>query len=170
MPERTSLRCAIVTVTAVALTAVITAYFEQQRLRQRDVADTLQPIAALLADNQKIIESLKKDGYASSAGAIVSTYLARIRKDGIPNNSPMKERVDALVSNNTTIVALLSKYLPRAHSAEFRVAAGKFTDYASSLRVEWQSVFEIFMAGGNVPVTAPEIPAGFAQAVATEAS
>ena len=111
------------------------------------------PIATLLEENKKVIESMKKDGLVESESVIVSTYLERIRKDGVPKNSDMKHRVDSLVNNNTMIVVLLSKYLPRARTAEFRVAALKFTDYAAGFRDRWQSIFEIFMVGGRVPST-----------------
>ena len=143
-------------------------HYLQHEARKRDVGDTLQPIAALLDDNKRIIVSLTKDGLTESESAILDTYLQRIRKDGVPKNSVMKQRIDALVNNNTAIVALLFKYIPRARTALFRSAAGKFVDYAASFRDRWQSVFEIFMAGGSVPAAGPAFPSDMAVAVSAE--
>ena len=157
-----------IAVAIAAISALVTWSVTRHDLRRQQIEDTLQPVAALLADNQKIIESLKKDGYVDSEAAILSTYLNRIRKDGVPKNSDMKQRIDALVNNDTMIVALLSRYAPHARSAAFRVAATEFTSYGSSFRDRWQSVFEIFMAGGNLPAAGPPFPDDFNTALASE--
>jgi len=48
-------------------------------------------------------------------------------------------------------LALLSKYSTHARSPDFTASAERFRDYAVSLRDRWQSVPQIFMAGGNLP-------------------
>jgi hypothetical protein len=159
---------AVVLLMAVALTATVTWHFARQDLRRCEVDDTLRPIAALLEDNRTIVEAIKKDGMAESESVILSTYLAQVRKDGVSQHSAFKQRIDALVNNNTMIVALLSKYTPRARTTEFRVAADKFVDYATTFRDRWQSVFEIFMAGGNLSAMGPVPPADFVGSVAKE--
>ena len=153
-----------------ALVIVIAGVWQsgQQEIRRHEVEDILQPIAARLEENRNIVESLKRDGLAESESAILDSYMQRIRKDGAPKNSAMKQRIDALVDNNTVIAALLSTYAPRARTQGFRAAADKFRDYASSFRDRWQSVFEIFMAGGNLPKTGPAFPAELAEAVSAE--
>jgi hypothetical protein len=80
----------------------------------------------------------------------------------------MKQRIDRIENNNTAILALLAKYSTHARSAAFRASAEQFRDYAITLRDRWQSVFEIFMAGGNLPATAPAFPSEFPRAVAAE--
>ena len=92
----------------------------------------------------------------------------RIRHDGVPKNGVMKQRIDALVNNNTMILAYLSKYASHARTPAFKVAADQFRDYAISFRDRWQSAFEIFMAGGNLPVAGPGFPAGFKDQVMAE--
>ena len=164
---RTTIQVVLVCV-VIAATAGITWYLADQHFQRQAADDNLQPIAFLLAENRKIIDSLKADGYVESESAILETYLAKIRKDGVAKNSAIKQRIDTLVNNNTVIVALLSKFSPHARTPEFRAVAAKFADYASSLRDRWQSVFEIFMAGGNLPVAGPEYPAQLASVLNQE--
>jgi len=132
------------------------------------VDDNLQPIASLLEENRKIIDGLKTEGYSDSEATILESYLARIRKDGAPKNSAMKQRIDTLVNNNTVIVAFLSKYAPHARTPAFKSAAEQYRNYGISFRDRWQSVFEIFMAGGNLPAAGPEYPAQLAAALNQE--
>jgi hypothetical protein len=47
----------------------------------------------------------------------------------------------------------------------FRLSTEKFRDYADNFRDRWQSVFEIFMAGGNLPSAGAPYPADFAATV-----
>ena len=142
--------------------------YAQAELRSRDIEDTLQPMAALLDNNLKILSDLKVEGLADSDSVLLDTYLARIRADSVPKHAVLKQRIDALVNNNTAIVTLLARYAPRARTSAFRAGAETFRDYASRLRDRWQSVFEIFMAGGHLPVAGPAFPTAFADALAAE--
>ena len=142
--------------------------YAQAQLRSRDVEDTLQPMAALLDDNRKILSALKSEGLADSDSFLLDTYLAQIRTDSVPKHAETKQRIDALVNNNTAIVTLLARYAPRARTSAFRAGAEKFRDYASRFRDRWQSVFEIFMAGGHLPAAGPVFPTDFADALAVE--
>lgn len=150
------------------LSALVTARIVGGDLKRCVVDEGLAPVGALLADDQRIVESLVKDGLADSEGTLLESYLARIRKDGVTKYSAMRQRIDSLVDNNTTIVAVLSKYSPRARTPEFKTASDKFRDYAASFRDRWHSTFEIFMAGGNLPAAGPERPAQFDAALSAE--
>jgi secreted Zn-dependent insulinase-like peptidase len=145
-------------------------HYARQDLRRCAVTDTLEPTASLLEDDRRIIDAMIRDGMADAEPAILGTYLQRIRRDGVPRQAAMKQRIDTLVNNNTAILALVSKYAPRAQTAAFRGTAEKFRDYAISFRDRWQSVFETFMTGGNLPAAGPSFPADFADAVAVELS
>ena len=101
---------------------------------------------------------------------LLETYLARIRRDSVPKHAALRQRIDTLVNNNTAIVTLLARYAPRARTGAFKAGAEKFRDYASSFRDRWQSVLEIFMAGGNLPAAGPAFPSDFADALAAERS
>jgi hypothetical protein len=142
--------------------------YARRDLRTCVVDDTLQPISSLLEENRKIIENLKSGGYTESESALLQTYLTRIRSNGVPQNSAMKQRIDTLVDNNGIIIALLSKYQSHARTAAFKAAADQYRSYATSMRDRWQSVFEIFMAGGNLPAANPEQPPEFAAALEDE--
>ena len=50
----------------------------------------------------------------------------------------------------------------------FTTEADKFRNYASAWRDRWNSVMELFMAGGNYAVSQVPFPAGFPQAAQAE--
>lgn len=156
---------------AVVLLAIAvggTWHYADRSLRRCAVDESLQPIAELLKDDQRLVDSLIHDGMADSEPTILDTYLQRIRRDSAPKSSAMKQRIDTLVSNNTVIVALLSKYSTHVQMPAFEAAAEQYRNYAISFRDRWQSVFEIFMAGGHLPAAGPAIPTNFAAALAAE--
>ena len=86
----------------------------------------------------------------------------------MPKNSAFKQRIDTLANNNTVIVALLSKYSAHARTPAFKAAADRYRSYAISFRDRWQSVFEIFMAGGNLPAIGPAFPSEMAAVASAE--
>ena len=157
---------AVVLVLSLAIGA--TWQISERRAREREISDTLQPVAALLVENRKTIQALVSGGYTESESPLLASYLADIRKDGVPKHSAMKQKIDTLVNNNTVIVALLSKYATRARTPAFRAAADQYRNYAIAIRDRWQSLFEIFMAGGNLPQAGPTIPAGMDDALKKE--
>ena len=164
----------ILSIVAIVIAVICAAgWFHAQRelreARRTMVADTLEPIAEMLKENTALTKELQSAPYAESDNEFVSAYLIKIRRDGVPKHSDMKQRIDRIINNNTAILALLAKYSTHARTPEFRASAERFRDYAISLRDRWQSVPEIFMVGGNLPVAAPPFPLEFAQTIATEA-
>jgi hypothetical protein len=163
-------------VTGAALVAAVVCavgWFHTQQtvrdLRRTQVSDALDPITEMLKENAAITQQLRNVPYTEGDTDFVSAYLIQIRRDGVPKHSDMKQWIDRLNNNNTAILALLAKYSAHARTPAFRASAERFRDYAISLRDRWQSVPEIFMAGGNLPVAGPLLPANFPQAVAAEA-
>jgi hypothetical protein len=66
-----------------------------------------------------------------------------------------------------SVVALLYwwyRHRVRAHAIE----ADKFRNYASAWRDRWNSVMELFMAGGNYAASEVPFPHGFPDAVQAE--
>jgi hypothetical protein len=155
-------------------TALICAsgWFHEHRtlrtLQQAYVSDTLDPIMEMLKENAAIARELQAAPYAEGDNEFVSAYLIRIRRDGVPKHSDMRQRIERIVNNNTAILALLAKYSTHARMPEFKASTERFRDYAISQRDRWQSVPEIFMAGGNLPTAGPALPAEFSDAVAAE--
>ena len=168
-------RTSIVITVVASVAALICAagwFHEHQMLRaarQALFSDTLDPVAEMLKENAAITQELRSPPYAEGDTDFVSAYLVKIRRDGVPKHSDMKQRIDRINNNNTAILALLAKYSTHANTPAFRASAERFRDYAISLRDRWQSVPEIFMAGGNLPAAGPLFPADFRQTVATEA-
>jgi hypothetical protein len=98
----------------------------------------------------------------------LQAYLAKICRDGVPKNAPMKQRLDQLAENNTAIVALIKVYAPHAKTPAFVAEADKFRNYSSAWRDRWNSVMELFMAGGNYPTSGVTFPDGFSATVDAE--
>lgn len=156
---------------AVALLCAIGWFHEHQLLRDARrvfIADTLDPVAEMLKENAAITQELRSAPYSEGDNDFVSAYLIKIRRDGVPKHSDMKQRIDRINNNDTAILALLAKYSTHARTPAFKASAERFRDYAISLRDRWQSVPEIFMAGGNLPISGPMLPADLSQAISAE--
>ena len=136
--------------------------------RAQIVAGELQSIATLLKENQALIQELQIEPSTEKDSGVLESYLAKIRRDGVANIVEMKQRLDALAENNTAIVTLIKAYAPRAKTPAFMVAGDKFRNYAAAWRDRWNSVMELFMAGGNYPASGVPFPAGFPAAVEAE--
>ena len=145
--------------------ALSTWHFEARELRRCQIDTGLAPVAALLLKNQEIRGALAADGYSGTEAAIIERYLADIRRDGVPKHAATQRKLDALIDNNTVIVALLANGAASARTSQLKVQAQQYRDYAKSLRDRWHSTFEVFMAGGNLPAAGPERPSGIAAAV-----
>jgi hypothetical protein len=137
-------------------------------LQTQVVTGELQPIAALLNENQALLKELQTEPFTEKTFGILESYLAKIRRDGVPKNAQMKLRLDALAENNTAIVTLVKAYAPHARTPAFTAEGDKFRNYAAAWRDRWNSVMELFMAGGNYPVSGVPFPAGFPGAVEAE--
>lgn len=160
---------ALGTLTAVViLTAAITWPIARSTMKDPARGDTLRSIAALLDENAALVASLKKTEGVEFDTLILSTFLALVRKDGVPKHSDLKQDLDHWMNNNTAIVALLNDYTAHRSADAFRVSAGHYAEYATTLRDRWQSVFEIFMAGGNLPASQGSPPFDFRGAVNAE--
>jgi hypothetical protein len=139
-----------------------------QEARTQIVTRELQPIATLLKENQALLQELQSEPFREQDSGILESYLTKIRRDGVAKHADMKQRLDTLAENNTTIVALIKAYAPRAKTPAFTTESDKFRNYASAWRDRWNSVMENFMAGGNYPASGVSFPAGISAAVEAE--
>ena len=128
----------------------------------------LKPIAALLKEDQELLGALQTDAALGKTSGILGSYLAKIRTDGVAKHAEMKQRLDRVAENNSAIVALINVYAPNAKTAAFSAEAEKFRRYAIAWRDRWNSVMELFMAGGNYPVAEVPFPKEFLGAVDAE--
>src|SRR5580698_5082790 len=90
-----------------------------QEARTRVVVGELQPIAMLLHENQAILKELQAEPFTEKDSGILESYLAKIRRDGVPKHADMKQKLDVLAENNTAIVTLIKAYAPQAKTAAF---------------------------------------------------
>ena len=137
-------------------------------LRDQVLTGELQPIATILRENQTLIQALESESLTDKDFGILEVYLAKIRRDGVPKHADMKQKLDALAENNTAIVTLIKAYSPHANTPAFSVEADKFRNYASAWRDRWNSVMELFIAGGNYAASQVPFPTGFPGAVQAE--
>jgi hypothetical protein len=142
-------------------------YEARSESRQLGIGE-LKPIAALLKEDQELLRALQTDSEPEKDSGILASYLARIRADGVAKHAEMKQRLDRLAENNSAIIALVNVYTRHAKTATFSVEAEKFEHYAIAWRDRWNSVMELFMAGGSYPVAAVPFPKEFLGAVQTE--
>ena len=75
--------------------------------RTQLLGSTLQPIAAMLEENQTLLKELQADPFTEKDSGILESYLAKIRRDGVAKHADMKQRLDQLAENNTAIVTLI---------------------------------------------------------------
>jgi hypothetical protein len=139
-----------------------------QASRANVVVQQLEPMAGLLKENQQIIAELQTPAFTEEGAGILESYLLRIRRDGVPKNAQMKEKLDRLAKNNTALETLISVYLPSAKTAAFSSEADKYRSYAVAWRDRWNSVMELFMAGGNYVASEVQFPNGLPEAVVAE--
>jgi phosphomevalonate kinase len=132
------------------------------------LSSTLEPAAALLKEDHALIAELQAEPYTEKDSAILESYLAKIRRDGVAKHTDMKQRLDTLAENNTAIVTLIKAYGPHAKTPAFTAESDKFRNYASAWRDRWNSVMELFMAGGNYAVSGVPFPKDFPAAVDAE--
>jgi hypothetical protein len=136
--------------------------------RAQIIAMTLEPVAALLNENQAILNELQVEPFTEKDSGILESYLIKIRRDGVPKHADMKQRLDQLAENNTAIVTLIKAYSPYAKTPAFTAEADKFRNYAAAWRDRCNSLMEFFMAGGNYAASGVPRPNGFQDAVKAE--
>jgi hypothetical protein len=167
--ERPVPLCALLV--AFSLLAGATAWYHASQLeraaRARLAASLLEPIAALLSDNQALVTEMTSTGSVPDT-ALLQSYLAAVRRDGVPRHADMKRRLDQITDNDAAIVALIKSYAADARTAAFRLEADKFVAFATTWRDRWSSVMELFMAGGDYATSEVLYPTGFARAVQRE--
>ena len=132
------------------------------------MGSTLSPVSVLLKENQAITNELQVEPYAEKDTGIFGSYLLKIRRDGVAKHADMKQRLDQLAENNVAIVTLIKAYSSYAKTPGFTIEADKFRNYASAWRDRWNSVMELFMAGGNYAASEVPFPKGFLDTVQAE--
>jgi hypothetical protein len=139
-----------------------------EEAREQVISGELQPIAAMLRENLALITELQAEPFTEQDSGILESYLAKIRRDGVPKHADMKQKLDQLAENNTAIVTLIKAYGPHSKSPSFTTEADKFRNYASVWRDRWNSVMELFMAGGNYARSSVPFPKDFPASVDME--
>jgi len=152
----------------VGLVALAASYYALEASRSKLGTNTLVTMATLLKEDEVLIAELQAEPFVEKDNGILESYLVKIRRDGVAKTAPMKQQLDQLAENNAALITLITVYSPRAKTAAFASEANKFRNYAVGWRDRWNSVMELFMAGGNYPAAGPAFPKQFAGAVQSE--
>jgi hypothetical protein len=149
---------------------VLAAYFWQadRAASSALVAATLQPMERLVAEHQKLDDELSKDPFTEPNRNVFGAYLTKIRRNGLPKNADMKQRLDALANDNAALAAMVTAYAPIARTEHFKAEADHFRTYEVAWRDRWNSLMELFMGGGEYPVSATPYPPAFPAALDEE--
>jgi hypothetical protein len=161
----------LVAVSILALIAMASWYHASSALhdsRTQFIGSILEPMVALLKDDRSLIKELQSEPFTEKDSGVLESYLAKVRRDGVAKHANMKQRLDQLAENNTVVVTLIKVYAPQAKTLTFTSEADKFRNYASAWRDRWNSVMELFMAGGNYAAADLPFPKDFPEAVQAE--
>jgi len=170
MKNNTPLLIAVIAA-VVALVAASFGFYEHRVLQESHshvIIGELQPIAMLLKEDQALLAEIKSEPFTEKDSGILESYLAKIRRDTVAKHADMKQKLDQIAENNTAIVTLIKAYAPQAKTAAFISEGDKFRNYVSAWRDRWNSVMELFMAGGNYAAAGVPLPGGFQAAVDAE--
>ncbi len=126
-----------------------------------DAQDSMHKnLSRLLSDRQAIASELVAPPYAEAGKSPLEAYLLRIRRDGVPQHSGMRRKLAQLAEDNAQILALAEAYEPFAKSPDYPTQLRALRTYVITWNDRWYSVFETFMAGGNLAGGEPPFPEG----------
>jgi len=155
---------------AVAAAALLLSVHAHRELaRVEAIAPTaIASIAALVAAREDLLLELQSPPFAEPGHGALDAFLMRIRRDGVPKHVEMKRRLDALADNATALQTLINLYAPRARTTAFSAELPALQQYVTVWHERWNSVMELYMAGGNLPAADPVWPKSFRQAIEIE--
>ena len=158
-------------ISALALIVSIFALWEVRGLRDErslGAASEIQAIDRVARLHATTLTKLAEPSFAEPNQGLLASYLAKIRRDGLPAHKDFKQQLDSLARANGELTALIDLYLPNAKTTEFVTQANEFRTYAVTWNDRWNTVMEYFMAGGSYPASEVAFPAGFPAAIQGE--
>jgi hypothetical protein len=164
-------RVAVIFLVALAVGAMGGWYRTEQALtaaRATSLATTLPAIASLVGDNAALFASLQSAAYSEPDRGVLAAYLTKIRRDGAAKHIDMKQRLDTIDANHVKALALLEVYVSHVKTRALFDETKKFETFAITWHDRWASVFDTFMAGGNLPAVDPVPPSGLSEALRAE--
>jgi hypothetical protein len=156
---------AVVSITSMALSVVT---WRAVVARDTQVPDALQTIADLLTEREAAVKALQQPPFAEGSSSVLDAYLMRLRRDGAVKSATMRQRLDQLAKNTIALETLLDLSASRSNSPAFKSQVNRFDAYASAWMDRWNSMSEIFMAGGALPAAEIPFPDTLAAAIRDE--
>ena len=156
---------ALIACTALALSVYS---YHQVAAIKANVPTVLGTMNSLLKEREDLLHEQKAEQFTEPNSGILPSYLTKIRRDGVAQHADMKMRLNALADNTASLRTLVDLYEPQAKTSEFKAQAIKLRAYAIAWTDRWNSVMDLFMAGGAYPATELPFPDQFEAALKAE--
>lgn len=162
-------RSSIVTVVLAGFVLGLLIYFFAHNSSSGDARTQLQQhMSRLIADHKRLEAELAHEPFADAGMPPMEAYLARIRRDGVPQHSEMRRRLAALAEDNAELLALAEAYESSAKSDAYAAQLRELRTYVITWNDRWNRLFETFMAGGNLAGGEPPFPPQFAEVIKSD--
>jgi hypothetical protein len=127
----------------------------------------LSPVATALTENKELFVELSGSNFNEPGWGIQESYYEKVRRDGPAKHLIMRDKIQALVDNNKTVLAHLNAYEPYM-SPMMKVQADLFRRHAVRYNSRWPAMTSAAETGADIPVAEPVFPEGFPSAVQEE--
>jgi hypothetical protein len=131
-------------------------------------AHVQQQMSRLVADHRRLEAELAHEPFLDAGKGPMEAYLARIRRDGVPQHSEMRRKLAAIAEDNAELLALAEAYESAAKSEAWPDQLRALRTYVITWNERWNGLFETFMAGGNLAGGEPPFPPQFAEVLKSE--
>jgi len=156
LTRRTALLAALATGSAWMSARAAASTDTGQRLLRRSLA--------LLEDNERLrSELLASIEPGTEAAGVLRAYLDLVRRDGPTSHAALKQRLERVAVNNTTLAMLLLTHAPVARTPAFGPQAVRFRDYATAWRTRWAAATPLQCGD-------PAVPEGMSETLQAELS
>ena len=157
----------LVVIAAVAFAAMSLSVLALLYARQTTMqgGELRQRISQLVAEHQRLEGELTREPFVDAGASPLEAYLARIRRDGAARHVDMRRRLAALAENNAALLALADAYEPFAGNNDYAGQLHALRSYVITWNERWNTLFEIFMAGGNLAAGEQPFPKQFSDSI-----
>jgi hypothetical protein len=128
----------------------------------------VRKISGLLLERERILSELVCESDANTQQDCLEFYLVQIRKDGAALHASQRRGLSRLAANQVAMLALAEAYEPMAKREEYASGLNELREYVLAWNERWNALFEVFMAGGNLPPGHSPFPTTFADALLAE--
>lgn len=129
--------------------------------------EVLEKVALNIKRHDQLLAELRVEQGAADKDAL-RLFLERIRRDGFADHVKEKRILDLIVANLQETSALLDVYSARNNRDAFRQASRDFQAYSLLWQQRFNSIFGIYLLGGELPREPLVFPVSIRDAVSEE--